>query len=82
MKDIVNTKIKFREPYRPFAPSVLASKRSDFFELGDSDATKMPARFMLLVVPVKNDAIPAVTHVDDSARCKRSSARPIRATTS
>jgi carbamoyltransferase len=67
MKDIVNTKIKFREPYRPFAPSVLASEAERFFELShcvDQDA----ARFMLLVVPVKNDAVPAVTHVDNSAR--------------
>jgi carbamoyltransferase len=67
MKDIVNTKIKFREPYRPFAPSVLASEAERFFDL--PGATRYdPARFMLLVVPVKNDAVPAVTHVDHSAR--------------
>jgi carbamoyltransferase len=67
MKDIVNTKIKFREPYRPFAPSVLASQAERFFDLPravEHDA----ARFMLLVVPVKSDAVPAVTHVDNSAR--------------
>ncbi len=67
MKDIVNTKIKFREPYRPFAPSVLASESERFFDLADS-ARHDPARFMLLVVPVKNGAVPAVTHVDNSAR--------------
>jgi carbamoyltransferase len=67
MKDIVNTKIKFREPYRPFAPSVVASETERYFELADSTRHD-PARFMLLVVPVKNDAVPAVTHVDNSAR--------------
>jgi carbamoyltransferase len=67
MKDIVNTKIKFREPYRPFAPSVLATEAERFFDLSDS-LRQDAARFMLLVVPVKNDAVPAVTHVDNSAR--------------
>jgi carbamoyltransferase len=67
MKDIVNTKIKFREPYRPFAPSVLAEQAERFFDLADSSRHDA-ARFMLLVVPVKNDAVPAVTHVDNSAR--------------
>jgi carbamoyltransferase len=67
MKDVVNTKIKFREPYRPFAPSVLASESERFFDLAQSERHD-PARFMLLVVPVKNDAVPAVTHVDQSAR--------------
>jgi carbamoyltransferase len=67
MKDIVNTKIKFREPYRPFAPSVLAEEAERYFDL-DHAATQSAARFMLLVVPVKNGAVPAVTHVDNSAR--------------
>jgi carbamoyltransferase len=67
MKDIVNTKIKFREPYRPFAPSVLASEAERFFDLANS-LRQDAARFMLLVVPVKNDRVPAVTHVDNSAR--------------
>jgi carbamoyltransferase len=67
MKDIVNTKIKFREPYRPFAPSVLATETERFFDLSDS-LRQDAARFMLLVVPVKNDVVPAVTHVDNSAR--------------
>ena len=35
MKDIVNTKIKFREPYRPFAPSVLAERTEEFFEIAE-----------------------------------------------
>jgi carbamoyltransferase len=70
MKDIVNVKIKFREPYRPFAPSVLAERSEDFFDLKDS-ARRYPARFMLLVTDVKEDKrdiIPATTHVDGSAR--------------
>lgn len=70
MKDIVNTKIKFREPYRPFAPSVLAERAEDFFELPNSQ-NHYPARFMLYVVPVrpeKRNVVPAITHVDGSAR--------------
>lgn len=70
MKDIVNTKIKFREPYRPFAPSVLAGKSGDFFDLPHPER-QYPARFMLYVVDVneaKREVIPAVTHVDGTAR--------------
>jgi len=70
MKDIVNTKIKFREPYRPFAPSVLLEKANDFFELPEP-AMHYPARFMLYVVDVKEakrDIVPAITHVDGTGR--------------
>jgi carbamoyltransferase len=70
MKDVVNTKIKFREPYRPFAPSVPIERAASFFEIDDVHR-HMPARFMLLVLPVREgarDRIPAVTHVDNSAR--------------
>lgn len=69
MKDIVNRKIKFREPFRPFAPSTLEEAAEDFFDLGPNRA-QLPLRFMLMVVPVKEDkrVIPAVTHVDGSAR--------------
>ncbi|MBI2053855.1 MAG: hypothetical protein HYT36_00775, partial [Candidatus Staskawiczbacteria bacterium] len=70
MKDIVNTKIKFREPYRPFAPSVLAEYAQDYFEI--PEASKLyPARFMLYVVLVKKEkqsAVPAITHVDGTSR--------------
>ncbi|MCZ6672979.1 MAG: carbamoyltransferase [Verrucomicrobia bacterium] len=65
MKDVVNTKIKFREPFRPFAPSVLVEASEQYFDLPQPDRD-MPARFMLLVVPVhegKQDKIPAVSHM-------------------
>ncbi len=70
MKDLVNTKIKFREPYRPFAPSVLEDRASGLFELPEPER-HFPNRFMLYVVDVKDDAkanLPAITHVDGSAR--------------
>jgi len=70
MKDIVNIKIKFREPFRPFAPSVLTERTEEFFDLPDA-AKHYPARFMLLVTPVKEDkreVLPAITHVDGSGR--------------
>ncbi|HEY2955531.1 MAG TPA: carbamoyltransferase N-terminal domain-containing protein [Candidatus Eisenbacteria bacterium] len=70
MKDIVNTKIKFREPYRPFAPSVVAEAAERYFELPDA-CRHYPARFMLLVVPVRTEhhaTLPAITHVDGSGR--------------
>lgn len=70
MKDIVNTKIKFREPFRPFAPSVLAEKTEDYFVLPNA-ANHYPARYMLYVVdvrPEKYDVLPAITHVDGTGR--------------
>jgi carbamoyltransferase len=85
MQSVMNLKIKYRESFRPFAPSVLAERVADYFELDH------PSPYMLLVAPVKNSLrlpiteeqkqlfgidklnvprskIPAVTHVDDSAR--------------
>ncbi|MBW2663450.1 MAG: carbamoyltransferase [Deltaproteobacteria bacterium] len=85
MQEIMNLKIKFRESFRPFAPSVIKERVSDFFEID----TESP--YMLLVAPVKKEirremskeelrlfgleklhvlrsVIPAVTHVDYSAR--------------
>jgi carbamoyltransferase len=59
----VNLKIKFRESFRPFAPAVLAEKASDWFEI-DRESP-----YMLLVCPVREGrSVPAVTHVDGSAR--------------
>jgi carbamoyltransferase len=64
MKDIVNLKIKFRESFRPFAPTVLYDKASEYFEL------YCQSPYMLLVAGVKENrrVIPAVTHIDGSAR--------------
>jgi len=68
MKEVVNTKIKFREPFRPFAPSILAEGADDYFDLrnGREAWPKDPARFMLAVMPVAEDKqpkIPAVSHL-------------------
>src|SRR5688572_16431963 len=65
MRDIINQKIKFRERFRPFAPSILAEAIDEYFV----DAVHDP--FMIQVYPVrpeKLDVIPAVTHVDGSGR--------------
>ncbi len=70
MKDIVNTKIKFREPYRPFAPSVLAECAETYFDLPGA-MRHHPARYMLYVVPVRPShysTLPAITHVDGTGR--------------
>jgi len=63
-KDVVNLKIKFRESFRPFAPSVLEEQAGEWFELG------CESPYMLLVADVKphKRLIPSVTHVDGSAR--------------
>ncbi len=65
MKEQVNTKVKFREPFRPFAPSVLSEYASDYFKLPSADVAG-PARFMLLVLPIHDDkleSIEAVNHL-------------------
>ncbi|OYD97156.1 hypothetical protein CDG77_08025 [Nostoc sp. 'Peltigera membranacea cyanobiont' 213] len=85
MQSVMNLKIKYRESFRPFAPSVLAEQVSNYFEL------ESPSPYMLLVAPikaelripmtteqeelfgidklnVKRSQIPAITHVDYSAR--------------
>jgi len=85
MQEVMNLKIKFRESFRPFAPSVLAERVSDYFEID------RPSPYMLLVAEVKKDRqkkmgedtsglfgldklkvvrsdIPAITHVDYTAR--------------
>ncbi len=70
MKDIVNIKIKFREPFRPFAPSVLQESCEKFFDMPDSEK-HYPSTFMLYVTPVKKDKqaiLPAITHADGSGR--------------
>jgi carbamoyltransferase len=65
MREIINTKIKLREKFRPFAPSVLEEAHEAYFEGSVSDP------FMIHVYPVreeKRDVIPAVTHIDGSGR--------------
>jgi carbamoyltransferase len=65
MREIINVRIKFREKFRPFAPSVAVEAVHEYFE----DA--VPDPFMVQVYPVRTDkrcAIPAVTHVDGSGR--------------
>ncbi|MDP8289655.1 MAG: carbamoyltransferase [Candidatus Susulua stagnicola] len=85
MQEIMNLKIKFRESFRPFAPSILKEKVTDFFDINQESP------YMLLVAPIKQEirskiddnqdklfgldklnlirsTIPAVTHVDYSAR--------------
>jgi carbamoyltransferase len=70
MVKTINEKVKFREPFRPFAPSVLDTDAPALFDL---PADESPARFMLLVCPVRDhvrreNLLPAVTHVDGTAR--------------
>jgi len=65
MKDILNRRIKHREIFRPFAPSILEEATSEFFE------TAHPSPFMTFaysVRPEKRSVIPAPTHVDGTAR--------------
>jgi carbamoyltransferase len=65
MRDLINTKIKFRERFRPFAPSILEEAMDDFFE------NAAPDPFMQQVYPVraeKQSVLPAITHVDGSGR--------------
>lgn len=64
-RDIINLKVKFREKFRPFAPSILEEKVREFFE------DNVPSPFMEKVVPIRQEKrfiIPAVTHVDGSGR--------------
>lgn len=63
MKEIVNTRVKHRETYRPFAPAVLLEDVSEFFEIeGESP-------YMLVVADVKKPQdVPSTTHVDNTAR--------------
>lgn len=63
MKDTVNIKIKFREPFRPFAPVILENRTADYFE-GSNIAGQYPARYMLLVLPLKKDKADSVSAVN------------------
>ncbi len=70
MKEIVNVKIKFREPFRPFAPVVTEENQSEYFDMGPYAGQTTP-RYMLVVRPIPEDkqaVIPAVTHVNGGGR--------------
>jgi len=65
IKDVLNARVKHREPFRPFAPSILAEATGDWFE------QDYPSPFMVLVYKTraeKRASIPAVNHVDDTGR--------------
>ena len=62
MQSQMNLKIKFRESFRPFAPVIRAERVHDYFEL------ERESPYMLLIAPVRESGLPAVTHVDNSAR--------------
>ena len=65
MRDIINLRIKFREKFRPFAPSILEEHVGEWFEINE------PTPYMEKVFPIrkeKHSLIPAVTHVDGSGR--------------
>ncbi len=91
MQSTMNLKIKFRESFRPFAPSVLAEHADEWFELTPEGKEPTPSPYMLLVAPVRAEKrrpvsseeqklcgmeklkvyrseVPAITHVDFSAR--------------
>lgn len=72
MRDILNSKIKRREMFRPFAPSILEEAAADYF------VQSYPSPFMLMACPVrpeKRPAIPATTHVDGTGRLQTVNAR-------
>jgi carbamoyltransferase len=62
IKDIINSTIKMREDFRPFAPVVMEEYYQDYFD------TNQPSPYMSRIMPVKSDKIPGVTHVDGTAR--------------
>jgi carbamoyltransferase len=64
MKEVVNTKIKFREPFRPFAPVILRDRASEYFDYPGVQEHEAP-RYMLMVAPIKadkQDQLQAVCH--------------------
>ena len=72
MRDLLNRKIKRRESFRPFAPSVLEERTGDWFTID------VPDPFMLKVYPVRPERrgeVPAVTHVDGTGRLQTVSRR-------
>jgi carbamoyltransferase len=65
MKEILNSRVKYREPFRPFCPSILAERVGEYFE------TNYPSPFMVMaykIKPAQRERIPAVTHGDGTGR--------------
>ncbi|AOR30010.1 carbamoyltransferase [Streptomyces fodineus] len=67
IKDIINTRVKHREPFRPFAPLVLESDAPKVFEMGRK-ARSPSMTFVFPVRPEFRDVIPGATHVDGTSR--------------
>ncbi len=65
MKDILNARVKFREEFRPFAPAVLEDRAREYFDLPEASPFML---FTANVIKGKEAEIPAVTHVDGTAR--------------
>jgi carbamoyltransferase len=62
IKNIINTTIKNREDFRPFAPAVLEEHYKEYFD------TRLPSPYMSRICAVKTDKVPGITHVDNTAR--------------
>ncbi|MBN8909828.1 MAG: nodulation protein, partial [Rhodospirillales bacterium] len=65
VRDVINARVKFREPFRPFAPSVLLERASEYFEIDQPDPFMT---FAPRVRPGFASRIPAAVHVDGTAR--------------
>jgi carbamoyltransferase len=71
MKNIVNARIKFREPFRPFAPVILEERAKEYYAGLDNPGSNYPVRYMLMVYPTRDgcgDKIQAVTHEGGTGR--------------
>ena len=78
VKEMMNARIKFREPFRPFAPAVLVEHAAEYFEISEDDP------FMTVAVrvrPEKAAVIPSAVHVDGTARVQTVDRTSIGATT-
>jgi carbamoyltransferase len=62
IKDIINSTIKMREDFRPFAPAVLEEHYKEYFD------TRLPSPYMSRICKVKTDKVPGITHIDNTAR--------------
>ena len=77
MQRKINEMIKFREPFRPFAPAVPVERAAEFFEIPDCTRKSRPEDYMLAVHNVRpewKDRLPAITHADGTARVQTISA--------